>query len=244
MNVAQRFVDSLTRRGLRRTAQTALSISEDYLFDFRHRTDTARRIRLRSLLFVSPNKQEAKDYIPTRGRAFRKLLDSLSLPKNSVFVDFGCGKGKLLLLASRYRFKRIVGIEFSPELAEIAKQNAARFETLSRERAIGTCSIEVVCCDAAEYKFRDNENVLFFFNPFSSSVMSQVLANIERSFERKPREMWLLYNDPSCRDLIDGHTHFQQTGTYIYGGHDFLIFARNRDTQSSFPERTVPVVPR
>jgi len=239
MNVAQRFVDSLKRRGVRRTAQTALSISEDYLFDFRHRTDTARRIRLRSLLFVSPNKQEAKDYIPTRGRAFRKLLDSLSLPSDSVFVDFGCGKGKLLLLASRYRFKRIVGVEFSPELAEVAKQNAAHFETRSREREIGTCNIEVVCRDAVEYKFRDDENILFFFNPFSSSVMSQVLANIEKSFERKPRDMWLLYNDPSCRELIDRHTHFKQVGTYVYGGHDFRIFARNRTTQSSFPERAV-----
>jgi len=233
VNVAQRFFDSLKRRGVRRTTQTAISISEDYLFDFRHGTDTARRIRLRSLLFVSPNKQEAKDYIPTRGRAFRKLLDSLSLPNDSVFVDFGCGKGKLLLLASRYRFKRAVGIEFSPELADIAKQNAARFGIRRREMATGTCDIEIVCSDATEYKFRDDENVLFFFNPFSSLVMSRVLANIEKSYERKPRDIWLLYNDPSCRQLINRHTHFQQVGTFVYGGHDFVIYARSGQSRLS-----------
>lgn len=226
MNLAQRFVTSLKQRGVRRTAQTALSISEDYLFDLRHTTDTARRIRLRSLLFVSPNKQEARDYIPTRGRAFRKLLDSLPLSDDSVFVDFGCGKGKLLLLASRYRFSRTIGIEFSPELAAIAKQNVVRFRNRALKRGDSVCPIEVVCSDAVEYKFRDDENVLFFFNPFSASVMGRVLVNIEKSFERKPRSMLLLYNDPSCRQLIDRQTHFRQTGAFVYGGHDFLIFSR------------------
>lgn len=220
MNLVTRFVDSLARRGVRRTLQSAMSISEDYFFDFRHATDTARRVRLAKLRITSVNKGEAKDYIPTRGRAFRKLLDSLHFPNDSVFVDFGCGKGKLLLLASRYPFKRIVGIEFSPDLCEIAKQNVSTYHKGKPS------NVDIVCGDVIDYRFGDDENVLFFFNPFTRPVMLRVLAKVEESFLRKPRDMWLIYNDPACRDLIDRQSGFKEQRTYIYGGHDFIVFRK------------------
>jgi len=218
MNIVTRFVDSLARRGVRRTFQSAMSISEDYFFDFRHTTDTARRVRVAKLQIASTNKSQAKDYIPTRGRAFRKLLDSLDFADDSVFVDFGCGKGKLLLLAMHYPFKRIVGIEFSPDLCDVAEQNV---ETYRKDRAH---AVDIVCSDVTDYRFRDDENVLFFFNPFTRPVMRRVLANVDESFGRKPREMWLIYNDPACRDLIDGGSGFNEVRTFVYGGHDFIVF--------------------
>src|ERR1700760_2411871 len=43
------------------------------------------------------------------------------------FVDIGSGKGRALLLATDYPFRKIVGIELSPELDRIARANVARF---------------------------------------------------------------------------------------------------------------------
>jgi predicted RNA methylase len=39
------------------------------------------------------------------------------------FVDFGSGKGRVLLVASHYPFREVVGVEFSPELQKIAEGN-------------------------------------------------------------------------------------------------------------------------
>jgi len=221
MEILVRLVESLTRRGVRRTLQTGMSISEDYLFDFRHGTNTARRVRVSTLFVPSVNKSEAMDYIPTRGRAFRKLLAALDLPADSVFVDFGCGKGKLLLLASHLGFKRVVGLEFSPELCEVARRNAAVYRRHAKS------AIEIVCTDVTDYEFADDENVLFFFNPFNRSVMTRVLEKIEASFVRNPREIRLIYNDPAWLDLIERGTDFRKTCTFVYGGHEFVVFNKS-----------------
>lgn len=221
MELLVRFYESLTQRGIRRTLQTGMSISEDYFFDFRHHTDTARRVRLKTLLIPSANKHEAMDYIPTRGRAFRKLLDALRFPPDSVFVDFGSGKGKLLLLASKYNFKRIIGLEFSADLCETARRNVAAYQ--ARQQRTPT---EVVCTDVADYRFADDENVFFFFNPFNRSVMTRVLEKIEASSAARPREMWLIYCDPYLHDLIRQQTRFEKVRTYVYGGHEFIVYKR------------------
>ena len=48
---------------------------------------------------------------------FRKVLASLQIAFHDyTFIDFGSGKGRALLLASEFPFKRIIGLEFSPEL--------------------------------------------------------------------------------------------------------------------------------
>ena len=46
--------------------------------------------------------------------------------EGDVFVDFGCGKGRVLFLAARYRFARIIGVELSERMAEQARRNLAR----------------------------------------------------------------------------------------------------------------------
>ena len=43
------------------------------------------------------------------------------------FVDAGAGMGRALLLATRRPFKQIVGIEVSPALAAIARENVERW---------------------------------------------------------------------------------------------------------------------
>lgn len=55
---------------------------------------------------------------------FRALMASLSAPVDELtFVDLGAGKGRAMLLASELPFRRIVGVEFSPELCDVARRN-------------------------------------------------------------------------------------------------------------------------
>jgi hypothetical protein len=94
LSVLRRIRDSFLKRGLRRTFQSAISISQDHIFDILHGTDTVRIIRQEALTTVGVHKAKARDYVPTRGRAFNKLMEIVAFPKGGVFVDFGSGKAR------------------------------------------------------------------------------------------------------------------------------------------------------
>ena len=50
--------------------------------------------------------------------------------------------------------------------------------------------------DAAAFDFPPEPSVIFFFNPFSHAVMDRVVANLERSFEERPRDLYVVYCHP------------------------------------------------
>lgn len=204
---------------MRRTFESALSIPQDYLFDVIYRTDTAVRIRQQILDTVGDHKEEARDYVPTRGRAFSKLMTKLRLPGDSVLLDYGSGKGKILLLASRLGFKRVIGVEFSPSLCDVARNNIAAF----RRTVPSMADIEVICADAAEYQIQNDTNVFFMFNPFGMSVMTSVANNIKESLRKKNRSIWLIYADPVYARAVEIQLELHQEFSYAYGGHDFAV---------------------
>jgi len=214
-----RISQSLKYRGVLRTIQSGLSILEDLCFDLRYRTDTQRRVDLADLTIVGDSKGEGNQYHPMRGHAFRKVMSRVPFPQGSVFVDFGSGKGKTLLLASRLGFKRAVGVEFSTELCVIAENNA---KVWCRSRECG--EIQVLCIDAGDYAFKDDENVFFMFNPFGAGVMKRVIANISASLGRHPRKAWIIYGDPRKRELIEALLEASEILSYSYGGIDIIVW--------------------
>src|SRR5262249_25004484 len=67
-------------------------------------------------------------YEATRWKEFAQMMAAVPIDYGEfIFVDAGCGKGRALMLASFFNFKKIIGIEFSEQLVEIAKQNMAKF---------------------------------------------------------------------------------------------------------------------
>ena len=113
----------------RRAGEAAKRRSLD--FDRRHGVDTAGIVRLGALRIESPNRDLGVRYQPSDPDDFRSLVEALPIdPKDYVLVDLGSGKGRVLLLASEFPFRRVVGVEFSQELNEIAERNVA----LTRQR--------------------------------------------------------------------------------------------------------------
>jgi 16S rRNA G966 N2-methylase RsmD len=196
---ASRLLRSLRDHGLQGTLQSGLGFVEDVFFDWRHGTDTVVPVHHSDLAFEHRNKASAQPYMPTRGRAFRALMKSIPFPPNSVFVDYGSGKGKVLLLASSLGFARVVGVEYSPELHEVAAANVRRYRGESKSK------VKPICCDATEYVLHDDENVFFFFNPFGLDVLRGVLQQISASLLRKPRKFWVVFAYPR---FFDFHPEF------------------------------------
>lgn len=224
-----RFMRSMSDQGFRRTLQSALNICEDWFFDWRYGTDTVSRIYQADLVFDHPNKKSAHPYIPTRGRSFNKLMAALALPGEGIFVDYGSGKGKILMLASRFGFSRVVGLEFSEELHRVALANVKKWE----ERT-GCQSIEPILCDASSHVLRDDENVLYFFNPFEQDVLDGCLRQIENSLARNPRHIWVIYFDPRFSRRFIDRLGLSITKEFVHGGYEVLVM-ESADEASAQP---------
>jgi len=192
----------------------------DYAFDLHYGTNTAQRKDLKDLLISSGNKDRGVNYMPTHAGLFRKLMYILDLPRDGVFVDLGCGKGKVLLLASQCGFRKIVGVEFSRELCAVARKNIAIFQRIASNQVDAV----VIESDAVDYAIGPNDSIFFLFNPFDEVVMSAVLDHIAISFEQNRRKIWLIYNHPTCHAAIVGHKCFVELGKYQVGVTEFRVY--------------------
>ena len=108
-------------------------------FDDEMGVSTAGIVRLESLSVPSETRQLGVRYQPSDPETLRRTIAELPIRyEEFVFVDFGSGKGRALLVASEFPFERIVGIEFAEELHEIARAEHRRvFESraaLQRDR--------------------------------------------------------------------------------------------------------------
>ncbi len=135
-------------------------------------------------------------YEPTPVSAFEQFVKALREEEANlddfVFVDVGSGKGKAVLLASNYPFKKVVGVERYEEFHQTALKNIGKFSKSKCQCE----SIELECIDAAYYSWPIEPLILYFFNPFSVDILKQVLSNIEVSIEKHPRPLYIIYYAP------------------------------------------------
>ena len=175
-------------RDLSRTRRRSRYGDIDY--DFEHLVDTTwatvtLRTRVRELL-------AGGQYQPTEPALFRQILEALPVsPNGFTFIDLGCGKGRTLLMASDYPFRRIVGIELLAEFEAAAQQNIARYHD-ERQRC---CKLESQLGDARDFIFPSEPSVLYLFNPFPEHVLRAVLANLRNSLMQAPRPVFVLYHN-------------------------------------------------
>jgi len=210
---------SIRGRGVRRTMQVIINFLDNWWFDFRNGTDTAQVIDLGELDGLSDNVRYGHEYRASKTKPLRQLLQRLQLPSESVFVDFGCGKGKAIMIASEFPFQRLVGIEFSSQLIKTAHQNLRKFLGEGyRER------IRVLQSDVVQYKFSDDENVIYFYNPFAGDVIESVLERLRESLVRNPRTIWILYFAPQFRESFDRCDLLELESEIVLGGADHLIY--------------------
>jgi SAM-dependent methyltransferase len=221
MNAIVWAVNSVRGRGLVQTMKVAASVVVDLSFDWRHGTSTMRWVAAEDLGAVGENLAHSGRYSATKARPLWTLLRSLELPRSSGFVDFGAGKGRVLLIAAEYGFRKIVGVEFSPKLCEYARQNIEIF----KKRNPVPIEIDIVQSDVTTYPIQPDQEVFFMFNPFGEAVMAQVLANLRRSVEVAPRRIWLIYNTPTQHQLITKTGMFRDLFYRNIGGNHFRVYS-------------------
>ena len=196
----------------------------DLFYDIINGTDTFFPIPLENLI-IKENVVDSTDYQSTNIWQIKKLFVNsfVENPRNHIFLDIGCGKGKVLLEAAKHGFKKCIGIDFSDDLCRIARRNSRVFRN-----GIYRDKIMIIRKDARNYKFDNGENVLFTFNPFGASSLEIMLNNLYDSFINNPREL-LVFCYSSKYDLSKIHdslTEVKESNIKIKNGKCYSFITR------------------
>ena len=173
----------------------------DRPFDRKYGTDTSGVIPLKALDIGSGNTEEGIWYEPMSAKVFRQIMGHLTVNFGAFeFIDFGSGKGRVLLLAAEHGFKKVIGVEFARELHRTATENAAIHERQSGKPQ----NIETICMDATEFPIPEAPLVIFLYSPFKGKILERVLSNVTMSFAANPREIHLIFygRNPESIELL------------------------------------------
>lgn len=178
---------------------------EDADFDAQYGVSTGGVVPQTELDVAEKTWINASAYVPTSPVDFDEgLRDSGLVHEDTTFIDVGCGKGRALLMAAAFPFRRIVGVEFSPALAEIARDNVRRY---TGPRACKDITVETM--DATKYALPEGPLVLFMYHPFDDKVMVPFEQSIARKVREQPdRRILVVYLKPKHRDIWDRSTAF------------------------------------
>jgi len=180
-------------------------------FDWQHRVNTTSggvgwRARLIGLLNSA--------YQPMEQELFSEMLNALGIDyREFTFIDIGSGKGRALLMASVYPFRRVLGIELLPELNEIAQDNIRRFA--SSEQRCQT--VEAICADATGFQFPSDPLVVYLFHPLPAAGFTTVMTNLDLSWREKPRPIHVVYANPVFEPMLENWPGVHKmAGTHQY----------------------------
>jgi 16S rRNA G966 N2-methylase RsmD len=158
------------------------------LFERRFGVQTAGRIPLDDFGLAAENRVY---YVPASWLTLRRALPRSAVTEHDVFIDFGSGMGRMVLEAATYPFKRVIGIELSEQLHDIAHDNIER----NRHR-LRCKDVVLVRSDALGYQVPDDVTVVFFNNPFRDKIFAAVIQQLLDSIDRKPRTVRVIYYNP------------------------------------------------
>lgn len=119
------------------------------------------------------------------------------------FIDLGCGKGRVVLLAAELPFRSVTGIELNSGLCSAAEENVRRW---NGQRACG--AIRVQCGDILsslllEVPPADVPLLLFLFNSFEAEMVRALMQLLTDRARSRSAPIDLLYVHPDHSALVE-----------------------------------------
>jgi SAM-dependent methyltransferase len=171
----------------------------------------------------------------------RAVLASLPEPERYIFVDIGCGKGRPLVVASEFAFRRVIGVELAPKLAQVARANAASVAARHPDRT----PIEIQIGDATAVSPLADRVIYFLYNPFGGKLLKALVENIERQLQSHLEHAFVVFYNPVHGEVLDQSRHFVRWAAHtIRYADDELGYGPDLDDPvvvwQSSPERYPP----
>jgi len=180
----------------------------DFFYDFYCGIETRKNIELNQLNISSPDKINGRPYQGTRLRVFKKIMGKFSpfLPlENSIFLDVGCGKGRVLFMAKSWGFEQIWGIDFSPQLICDCKKNLGQFAKKQKNlNKRNRQKIKPILASASQFSSWNQVDIVYMYNPFDGNVLKKVMQSWEQQLATN-KELYVIYVNPLRSYLFDLH---------------------------------------
>lgn len=153
------------------------------------------RLAIRTVREAGPQDKSLDDadcnpYMPCGYYEFAQAMKLVRPTQDDVFLDIGSGLGRALILAAAHPFRRIIGVELSAELNDIASLNLNQAVNGARRK-----DIELVNANATAYPIPHDVTVIFLYNPFKGPTLEKVLEQVRESHCAAPRRIRILYHN-------------------------------------------------
>ena len=213
--IVTRFAQTARAEGLGAACSRAFSVIRREIlkqppdsFDLTHGTDTTRIVDLWHLSIPYQTARVGERYQAVDPARLEEALAHLPIDfREFTFIDLGCGKGRALIMACEKGFRRVIGVEFSAKLAELARCNL---------NTVGFLNVELVTGDAADFVFPNEPLVLFLYNPFGAAVLEKVLDHLAE------RSAYIIYVSPLHASVVNARMRL------LYTGHAVRVWATQR----------------
>lgn len=113
-------------------------------------------------------------------------------------VDIGCGKGRVLMLASEHPFRRVIGLELNTDIAEVARENLRRWS----EHPQACRDIDVHIGDVLEFAPPPVPTLLYMYNPFDGDLFKRWAQKLAFTIQDRIEPLYLLYTYPRYEEHL------------------------------------------
>jgi cyclopropane fatty-acyl-phospholipid synthase-like methyltransferase len=179
------------------------------------------RLGIRAGGTAQTHKPGAVYYASISHKRTREILDRLKFSMSDEFIDIGCGKGRVLAIASTYSVGTIVGVEYEPSLAKLARVNTARLEHPRIS----------VWQGAAEDFDYSKITVAYAFNPVEPEILDLILAKIERDLAASSTagafRIVYVMESPAQRAVFEAHSWLQRYDSFTNADGHAISFYRS-----------------
>ena len=149
------------------------------------------------LEIIGKNKKHGVTFVGTSSHVLGDIVKKIEkldhTLRDGIFIDFGSGKGNMIIEAEKLGFKKSIGIEFVKKFYQISLENIKKLFGSKH-------NILVINDDASNFKLLIDTKLIFFYNPFDGEVMKKVIENICNI--KYTNRVFIIYHNPVQRDLF------------------------------------------
>jgi len=171
-------------------------------FDRRHGIEASKAVKRDALTGMDEELREhAGDYVPGNPGVLKRIVRKSGVdPAAFTFVDLGCGKGRMLVAASVYPFRAILGIEADADLFAAAERNMVSAQASGR--------ITVVHQDARTADLPAGNLFIYMYSPFRGPIFKQVAERLAALADEPRRAVVIAYSADWEAEVLERTARF------------------------------------
>lgn len=153
---------------------------------------------------IQTRHQDRIPFVPTAYKNLGRLME-IDLSQEDVFVDLGCGKGRVAIFMATQNIKKSVGMDVDEKMVHKANLNSKSEKMASLIKS----PLEWIHTDVTDYDFSEG-TVFYLYNPFGPKTLETVLQKIKTSLIRNPRRIRIVTLDQDWDSVLRSQTWLKQ----------------------------------